>query len=89
MTRKLDKEHLDAIQTLRDKFAETSTMLGNISIERFMLQQRMERLVAEEQDYYNTFTKLQQQESELIERLRERYGEGEINIQDGTFTATS
>jgi hypothetical protein len=86
MTRKLDKEHLDEIQALRDKFSETSAMLGNISIERFLLQQRQDRLVNEEQDYHSTFLKLQQQETELIERLRSRYGDGQINIQDGTFT---
>lgn len=89
MTRKLDKEHLDEIQSLRDKFSETSAMLGNISIERFMLQQRQDRLAAEEQEYHSTFLKLQQQETELIERLRSRYGEGQINIQDGTFTPTA
>ena len=35
MTRKLDKEHLDEIQALRDAFAQNSQLLGNLYIEEF------------------------------------------------------
>jgi hypothetical protein len=37
----------------------------------------------------NTFYDLRKQESELLDKMRERYGEGEINIQSGTFTPTA
>jgi hypothetical protein len=32
------------------------------------------------------FEELRKQETELLETLKEKYGEGEINIQEGTFT---
>ena len=34
----------------------------------------------------NQFERLQKEESELVEQLKERYGNGEINIAAGTFT---
>jgi len=85
-TRKLDKEHLEQIQTLQQGYAENANILGNIAIERYALQQRLAQIETEEQSKLQEIESLKQQESDLIIKLRERYGEGEINIQDGTFT---
>lgn len=85
-TRKLDKEHLEQIQTLQQGYAENANVLGTIAIERYALQQRLTQIETEEQSKLQEIESLKQQESDLIIKLRERYGEGEINIQDGTFT---
>jgi hypothetical protein len=89
MTRKLDKEHLDEIQALRDAFAKNSQTLGNIYLEELSLKQRIDMLDAERSNYIQTFSNLQKQEQELLDKMRERYGEGEINIAQGTFTPTA
>ena len=85
-TRKLDKEHLEQIQTLQQGYADNANILGNIAIERHTLRMRLDQIESEEHDKLQQIETLKQQESELIVKLRERYGEGEINIQDGTFT---
>ena len=85
-TRKLDKEHLEQIQDLQQQYADNANILGNIAIERHALRMRLDQIEAEEQSKLQEIESLKQQESELIVKLRERYGEGEINIQDGTFT---
>ncbi len=85
-TRKLDKEHLEQIQTLQQGYADNANILGNIAIERHALRMRLDQIESEEHDKLHQIETLKQQESELIVKLRERYGEGEINIQDGTFT---
>jgi len=85
-TRKLDKEHLEQIQTLQQGYADNANILGNIAIERHALRMRLDQIESEEHDKLQQIETLKQQESELIVKLRERYGEGEINIQDGTFT---
>jgi hypothetical protein len=87
MTRKLDKEHLEEIQTLRDSFAKNANTLGNITVELHMLTRQIELVTAEQNKYITRFESLTKQESELLEKMRERYGEGHINIADGTFTA--
>lgn len=87
MTRKLDKEHLDEIQSLRDAFTKNSTILGNLTIETYALEQQIEQLKYEKEKLLSEFTQLREQESELIEKMRARYGDGQINIADGTFTA--
>ena len=89
MTRKLDKEHLDAIQALRNEFATNANNLGSVALEQIAMQRRTEFLNAEQERLYNEFESLRNQEQELLEKMRERYGEGQINIADGTFTPDS
>jgi predicted transcriptional regulator len=89
MTRKLDKEHLEEIQSLRSAFAMNANNLGTVSLEQIALQRRLEFLNAEQERLYGEFETLQIQEQELLEKMRERYGEGQINITDGTFTEDS
>jgi predicted transcriptional regulator len=89
MTRKLDKEHLEEIQTLRDTFAKNANTLGNIAIELHLLTRQLEVMNAEQDKYLDQFESLRKQESDLLDKMRERYGEGQINIADGTFTPDS
>ena len=89
MTRKLDKEHLDVLQQLRNSFAENANNLGAISLEQIAINRRLEFLNAEQDKLYFEFEELRNQEQDLLEKMRERYGDGQINITDGTFTQTS
>ena len=86
MTRTLDKEHLDEIMELRDAFAKNSQTLGNIFLEEYSLKQRFDMLDTERAKYIQQFSELQKQEQILLEKMRDRYGDGEINIAQGTFT---
>lgn len=86
MTRKLDKEHLESIQSLRESFARNANIIGSISIELHATRKQIEQLEAEHINYLQDFERLQKEENELIQTMRERYGEGQINIADGTFT---
>ena len=86
MTRKLDKEHLEQIQKLREQFSQITSTIGSITIEEIVLKRQLDKLQQEQERFLNQLDALQMQESELIEKMRERYGEGQINVADGTFT---
>jgi len=89
MTKKLDEEHLLLIQQLRDEFAENSNVVGNNSIRILMLQKEIDKLNSNQDTAIAEFEALQIKESELLETLRERYGEGQVNINEGTFTPST
>jgi chromosome segregation ATPase len=89
MTRKLDKEHLEEIQALREQFASISSILGSISIEEFSLQRQLEHARSEQERYMQQYYELQEKEQQSIDKLRAHYGDGQINIADGTFIADS
>lgn len=87
MTKKLDKEHVDAIQSLQDRFSQNATMLGRIAIDLKIVEQQKQSLLENQTALFGEFEQLRTEESELIEKLKERYGDGQINIIDGTFTS--
>jgi hypothetical protein len=87
MTRKLDKEHLDELQSLRDQFNKICGILGSIAIERFAIERQLENLKTEHDRYIQQYGELQQSEEQIIEKLRAHYGEGQIDLAQGTFTA--
>lgn len=89
MTRKLDKEHLDELQKLQSSYAANANTLGSISLEQIAIQRRLDYLNTEQDRLYTEFESLRQQEQTLLEKMRERYGEGQINLAEGTFTPES
>ena len=89
MTKKLDKEHLDAIQDLQQRFATNASWLGSVAIELKMLERQQVQTESQQDELMTQFDKLRQEEQQLIDSLKERYGEGEINIAQGTFTPTT
>ena len=89
MTRKLDKEHQDEIQALRDSFAKNANALGSIVIDKSFVDARAKQLEQEQQRLLTQFESLREQEVELMDKMRERYGDGQINIVEGTFTPDS
>jgi hypothetical protein len=89
MTRKLDKEYVDAINDIREAFAENARILGAISIDKYMLEMQQQKLEEQETRYLADFEGLRTKEQELMDAMRERYGSGQINLADGTFTPDS
>ena len=86
MTKKLDKDHLDDIHKLRELFVHNDNTIGTIVIDKSIVDARAKRLDQEQQRLLNEFEALREQEAELMQNMRERYGDGQINIADGTFT---
>jgi hypothetical protein len=86
MTRKLDAKHLEAIQTIKERYSEITSIIGNITIEQQFLQEKIAELEQEKAQQFTTLRTVTQQENELIDEMRDRYGEGQINTADGTFT---
>jgi len=86
MTKKLNKEHIEAILDLQTKFSQNASTLGNIVIEQHMLENRLELIKTEHNNYLGSHKVLVETEQALLAELKEEYGDGQINIQDGTFT---
>ena len=84
--KKLDKEHVDSITNLREQFQQNTLEIGSVSIELQFLETQKSSLEQRKTTLMNQFVQLREQETALIDSLKERYGDGSINITDGTFT---
>ena len=85
MSQKLDKEHVEQIRELRQKFNTTSIELGNLTIEREMLKAQLSSITTRRDELMSRFEMLRNDESELFQKLTERYGDGQIDIEQGLF----
>ena len=85
MKQKLDKSHIESIRELRQNFANNANAVGNVTIEREFLKEQLEQIEHESKKYLQEFKDLKQQEETLFAKLKERYGDGQINIEEGTF----
>lgn len=87
MTKKLDKDHLDKIQELQQQFAQNANWLGAVSIDLKLIEAQQQNILDRQAELFRQFETLREKEQELLVELRERYGEGEIDIANGTFTS--
>ena len=71
---------------MREDFLKNSNTLGNISIEIHIVKHQLEQLESEQRNQIQNFDALRMRESELLQKMRTRYGDGQINISEGTFT---
>ena len=85
-TKKLDKEHLESINALQQQFTQNTNAIGSLTIELEFLETQKQSLESRKSVLVQQFFDLRTEETKLIETLKERYGDGQINIIDGTFT---
>ena len=87
--KKLEKQHVDEINQLRTKFAENNTEIALATKEIYAMQQRTQQLEAYQEQLLQQFQTLQSQETDLLAKLKEHYGEGQIDLEKGVFISES
>ena len=75
---KLEQEELDQIAQIQQVSANITMEYGNIELAKKAIHARTQR--ADE-----ALEALRGNEQELAKSLEEKYGQGSINLQDGTF----
>ena len=83
---KFTQQEIDSLQELRQLYANVELSLGKLEIARMQSEQRMEQLVNEKFRLEAEYTQTQQNESQLVSELTEKYGVGNLDINTGTFT---
>jgi len=87
--KKLEKQHVTEIDQLRTKFSENNTEIALATKEIYAMQQRVEQLETYREQLLEQFQVLQSQETDLINKLKEHYGEGQIDLEKGVFISES
>ena len=83
---KFTEEEISKVKSFRDDFSLITARLGELEVENIILksqQGNLERLKIEEESKY---IKLRESEIELAGELKEKYGDGEFDIDSGIFT---
>lgn len=88
-TQKFSDEDIEAIKQLQSKYQEKFVQFGQLSIERFSVEESIKSLDKTEIQLKEEYLRLQEDESKLIESLGTKYGDGVLSLKDGTFTSSS
>lgn len=84
-TRKLDKSDLEQLHTLQESYQRVTAAIATSVIDEEMISIQLLEAEKEKRYQLQQFKDLQQQEQQLISELKQKYGDGEINLTEGIF----
>lgn len=85
-TIKFTDEEVNEIRFIQNKFQEKLIKFGQIQLETIELEDRLTLLKNEQSRLKTEYLSLQKTEQELMDKLTNKYGEGSLNLKEGTFT---
>jgi hypothetical protein len=86
---KFSEEELLAIKDLQLKYQEKLIFFGQLNLERMSIDQSIKNLNESEEKAKAEYLELQKEEEKLLDSLSAKYGDGTLNLKDGTFSPSS
>tara|TARA_R100000008_G_scaffold86296_1_gene78770 strand:- start:2106 stop:2432 length:327 start_codon:yes stop_codon:yes gene_type:complete len=83
---KFTDEELQSLQDLQNGYQEKQAQLGQLAVQRILMTQQMESLELRQTELEEEYAAVQQQERDLVQKLNEKYGPGQLDPQTGVFT---
>jgi flagellar motility protein MotE (MotC chaperone) len=83
---KITDEELKEIKDLRQNFNLITFEFGELSLTRKLLQQELDKLDKDIDNYISTYRTLQEKEKELINKLESVYPNVNINFETGEIS---
>ncbi len=82
---KFTQEELDQITKLRDDNTQKIGEFGSIELDILLANQRLEALDTAKEKLQKDYIDLQEQEKDLVKKLNEKYGAGQVDLTSGEF----
>ena len=86
---KLTEEEISKVKSFRDDFSSITARLGEIEIENIILKSQQANLDKFKNEEETKYIKLREDEIKLAGELKEKYGDGEFDLETGIFTPKS
>jgi hypothetical protein len=82
---KITEQEFSEIRLFQGKFQELIFKLGTLQVEKMELDRAVTAFVDKEKTLKDEWTSLQKLEEGLVDKVVAKYGEGNLNMTDGTF----
>ena len=83
------EEEVNELKTISANYVNLQQTLGQISVQRLLLQRQLDGLDIAEQEDQDSYVKNQQDEQTSLAKLQEKYGEGSYDTKNNEFTKQS
>ena len=83
---KFSEEELKELGELQTSYQEKQNLLGQIAVQKILIDQQVETLDNRQVELEGGYEEVQQTERDLVQKLNEKYGPGQLDPQTGVFT---
>jgi len=83
---KFSEEELKELGDLQTSYQEKQNLLGQIAVQMILINQQVETLDNRQVELEGEYEEVQQTERDLVQKLNEKYGPGQLDPQTGVFT---
>ena len=83
---KFSEEELKELGELQTSYQEKQAALGQIAVQKILLNQQVEAIENRQVELEGEYEAVQQSERDLVQKLNEKYGPGQLDPQSGVFT---
>jgi len=85
MEKDFSQEDVTVVKELQSKYASTTAQLGQVEIELYILNKRLEQMNSLREQLFQRYDGLQKEETDLVKSLNEKYGDGVLDLDSGKF----
>lgn len=83
---KFEKEEIEKIENFKREFSEVTARLGEVEIELTLIDTQKTNIENFKAQLKQKYLEMRESEIKLAGELKEKYGEGEFDINTGIFT---
>ena len=83
---KFSEEELKELGDLQTSYQEKQAQLGQIAVQKILLGQQVEAIDNRQVELEGEYEEVQQTERDLVQKLNEKYGPGQLDPETGVFT---
>ena len=82
---KFTQQELDSLKNIQLSFQENIMSFGQLYLDKMTLDAKIKELSQVESNLRTNYEKIQKDEDEWLNSITTKYGEGALNLKDGTF----
>ena len=82
----IDEKDIERVNKFRSDFAEVTAGIGEIEVERLNAQMILKNIEEAKENLSEKFKSMRNDEVQITNDFKEKYGNGEFDIENGTFT---
>ena len=87
--KKFTEEEMKKLRSIQQNYFEIQNSFGKVKIARMNLQKQFEDLDTFEDGLMEKFTTKREDETNFVDEITKKYGDGNLNLETGTFTPSS
>ena len=88
-TKKLEKTDIDLMTDIRMQYQDNNLKLGMIASDEYLINQQLKQVENAKSESFEKLNTLRVEEQKIIKDLEDKYGEGQINLEEGIFIPNS